>query len=70
MFESETLNYEVSTSNGTNKVTATPENETDTVTILVNGEEIENGTSATWRTGANVVEIIVNNTTYTVNVNK
>lgn len=70
MFESEVLNYTAATSNATNKVTAVPSNETDVVTVRVNGEVIENGTAATWREGVNDVEITVNNTVYTVEVTK
>lgn len=70
MFEHEVLNYTATTTNATNKINAVPNSETDVITVKVNGEEIANGTAATWREGENLVEITVNNTVYTVTVNK
>ncbi len=69
--------YTATTENATNKVTATPADETATVEILVGETEIENGASATWETGENVVTITVTDgtdptlsKTYTVTVTK
>lgn len=64
--------YTATTSNATNKVTATPTDETAEVEILVGETEVENGESATWDEGENVVTITVTGTTdetvYTVTV--
>ena len=64
--------YAATTTNATNKVTATPADETATVTILVGDTEIENGSSATWAPGENTVTITVTDGTvskvYTVTV--
>ena len=66
--------YTVTTSNNTNKVTATPEDETVEVTIMLGETEIENGTSATWSAGENELTITVSDgvdeTVYTVTVTK
>ena len=65
------LQYTATTENATNKVTATPTEEGDPVVIMLGETEIENGTSATWETGENVLEITVDGeTTYTVTVTK
>ena len=73
-FDPDVDEYAVSTSNDTNKITAVPEDEDATVTIEVNGEEIENGSAATWEDGENTVEITVEDGdltgTYTVTVTK
>lgn len=64
--------YTATTSNATNKITATPTDETAEVEILVGETEVENGESATWDEGENVVTITVTGTTdetvYTVTV--
>jgi len=66
--------YTATTSNATNKVTATPADETATVEILVGETEIENGASATWADGENTVTVTVTDGTvskaYTVTVTK
>ena len=66
--------YTATTSNDTNKVTATPADETATVEILVGETEIENASSATWELGENTVTITVTDGTvskvYTVTVTK
>lgn len=73
-FDPDVDEYAVSTSNDTNKITAVPEDEDATVTIEVNGEEIDNGSAATWEDGENTVEITVEDGdltgTYTVTVSK
>lgn len=71
-FASDTLEYTATTTNATNKVTATPTDDTAEVEILLGETEIENGSSATWAEGENVITITVTGTTdstiYTVTV--
>lgn len=71
-FASDTLEYTAITTNATNKVTATPTDDTAEVEILLGETEIENGSSATWAEGENVLTITVTGTTdstvYTVTV--
>ena len=66
------LEYTATTSNATNKVTATPTDDTAEVTIMLGETEIENASSATWEEGENVLTITVTGTTdetvYTVTV--
>lgn len=66
--------YTASTTNATNKITATAESETATVEITVGETAVENGSSATWQAGENVVTIKVTDgeaeKTYTVTVTK
>lgn len=66
--------YTATTANATNTITATPADEDAEVTITVGETEIENGSAATWETGANTVTIEVVNgavsKTYTVTVTK
>jgi hypothetical protein len=67
--------YTATTTNATNKVTATPTDPNATVKIVL-GEstEIENGSSAEWEVGDNVLTITVSggapDTVYTVTVTK
>ena len=71
-FASDVLEYTATTTNATNKVTATPADDTAEVEILLGETEIENGTSATWEEGENVLTITVtgtkSETVYTVTV--
>ena len=73
-FDSDTASYIATTSNATNTVTATPEGASATVTILNGKTSVENGTAATWATGANTLTVNVKNGTaekvYTVTVTK
>ena len=75
-FDSDVYEYVCSTSNSTNAVTATATKASDgaTVAILVNGNSLTSGGSATWSTGENTVVIKVTNDsvvkTYTVTVIK
>lgn len=66
------LEYTATTTNATNKVTATPTDDTAEVTIMLGETEIENGESATWEDGENELVITVTGTTdstvYTVTV--
>lgn len=75
-FSGTVTDYTASTTNSTNAITATPANPVDRVSIVVNGAVIQNGGSATWNEGGNVVTVTVTSfvnsasTTYTVNVTK
>lgn len=75
-FSPEVTEYTAATSNNTNKVTATLKDDADSVYIELNGEELENGTSASWETGENTLTITVTDsdteeeTVYTVTVTK
>lgn len=66
------MEYTAETSNATNKITATPKDETFTIEILNGETEIENGASATWAEGENTVTVTVsdgeNDNVYTVTV--
>lgn len=73
-FDPDTTEYTADTTNATNTITATPEDDGATVTILNGETPVENGTAATWSEGANTVTVTVKNGTaqkvYTVAVNK
>lgn len=73
-FDPDVSSYTANTTNATNTITATPENEAVTVTILNGDTPVENGQAATWVEGANTVTITVKNEAaqkvYTVSVNK
>ena len=73
-FDPETTEYATATTNATNKVTATAYDEDATVTIELNGEEIDNESSAEWEAGENEMTITAvngrNTMTYTVTVTK
>ena len=68
-----TTQYETTTSNATNTVTATPVTGA-TAVITVNGTEVHSGSSVTWQEGTNTVSVAVTNgsasKTYTVTVTK
>ena len=73
-FDPDVVSYTANTTNATNTITATPEDESATVTILNGETPVENGQAATWSEGANMVTITVKNGTaqkvYTVSVSK
>lgn len=73
-FDPGVLYYTATTTNATNKITATPADEEAEVVIMVNEEELENEGSAEWVEGDNAVVITVTNgeeeTVYTVTVTK
>ena len=73
-FDPDTTEYTANTTNATNTITATPEDDDATITILNGETPVENGTAATWSDGANTVTITVKNGTaqkvYTVTVTK
>ena len=70
----DTTEYTANTTNATNTITATPEDEGAEVTILNGETPVTNGSAATWNEGANTVTITVKNGTaqkaYTVTVTK
>ncbi len=73
-FDSAVLSYTATTSNATNKVTATLTDDTAELEILVGETEIENGSSASWAEGENTLTITVtgtaDETVYTVTVTR
>ena len=73
-FDPDTTEYTANTTNATNTITATPEDNDATVTILNGETPVVNGQAATWEEGANTVTITVKNGTaqkvYTVTVTK
>jgi uncharacterized Rossmann fold enzyme len=79
-FDSEILEYTVTTTDATNKVTATTDDPSAVIEIvLTNSEEedgvaVANGTAATWASGENVLTITVTDgdseTVYVVTVTK
>lgn len=73
-FDPDTTEYTANTTNATNTITATPEDEGAEVTILNGETPVTNGSAATWNEGANTVTITVKNGTaqkvYTVTVTK
>lgn len=73
-FDPDTTEYTANTTNATNTITATPEDDDATITIMNGETPVENGTAATWVEGPNTVTITVKNGTaqkvYTVVVTK
>ena len=74
-FDPDETEYTATTSNGTNKVTATPEDSSAAVEIKLNGDtDVPNGTAATWRDGDNTLTVRAagsgESRTYTVTVTK
>lgn len=72
-FSANVLNYEASTTNASDTVTATAADTDSTVKVLMGGTEQDG--AITWETGANMVTIIVSNgdaypTTYNIKVTK
>lgn len=73
-FDADVTEYAVTTSNASNKITATAD-EGVSIAITVNGDTLENEQSATWETGENIVTVVASAegttaTTYTVTVTK
>lgn len=60
-FDPDVVSYTANTTNATNTITATPEDDGATVTIRNGETPVENGTAATWAEGANTVTITVKN---------
>ena len=73
-FDPDVTEYTATTTNATNTITATPEDEGAEVSILNGETPVVNGTAATWQEGANTVTITVTNgaaeEVYTVTVTK
>lgn len=73
-FDPDVVSYTANTTNATNTVTATPEDDEASVTILNGETPVSNGAAATWAEGANTVTITVKNgeaqKVYTVAVTK
>lgn len=73
-FDPDVVSYTANTTNATNTITATPEDESAEVTILNGETPVTNGQAATWIEGANTVTITVKKDTaqnvYTVTVTK
>ena len=70
-FDPDVFDYTVTTSNATNKVTATASDPAAEVVIKVNDTEIDSGDTVTWESGENEVVITVTGettNTYTVTV--
>lgn len=59
-FSRTVTSYTTSTSNATNTINAIPANASAAIRVEVNGNEIDNGTSAIWQTGSNTVTVTVN----------
>lgn len=68
-FDSGVTSYTATTTNATNKITATAESGA-VILIEVNGVEHENGEPAEWDDGENTVVVTVGETIYTVVVTK
>ena len=75
-FASATKTYTAATTNATNTITATPSNAGSEIEIKVGDTPVDNGSAATWATGANTVTVKVTapdgttTETYTVTVTK
>lgn len=67
-FDSGVFDYTVNTPNASNKVTAVPMNEGADIVITNNGNVVNNGTSASWRTGENNLVIAVDGLEYNITV--
>lgn len=66
--------YAAETANATNTITAVAEDSGAEIAVTVNGEEVSNGSAATWADGENTLAVnVVNGTaekTYTATVTK
>lgn len=66
--------YTATTTNATNTITATAEDDDAEITILNGETPVTNGSAATWAEGANTVKVTVTNgaaqEVYTVTVTK
>mgnify|MGYP003291083896 CR=1 FL=1 len=75
-FAKETTTYTTATTNATNTITAAPSDAGAEISVQVNDAEVNNGSAATWKEGANTVKVTVtaaDGTTtkaYTVTVTK
>jgi hypothetical protein len=66
--------YDLSTTDATNTITATPVSNEASIAIDVDGTSVDNGNAATWSSGENIVTVTVTlgglTETYTVTVTK
>jgi hypothetical protein len=58
-FDSDVLEYTATTTNASNKITATATDPTAVISINLDGTAINNETSPTWASGDNIVTITV-----------
>lgn len=57
-FDASEKDYSATTTNASNKITATADNDA-IILVSVNGNAIDNGSSASWNVGSNLVTISV-----------
>lgn len=73
-FDADVTEYTAATSNATNTITATLNDNTADAVITVNGDSLTNGGSASWETGENKVNVTVtkgaSSKKYTITVTK
>lgn len=73
-FDADVTEYTATTSNATNTITATPNDDSADVVVTVNGDSLTNGGSASWETGENKVNVTVtkgaSSKKYTITVTK
>lgn len=69
-FDPRVLEYAANTTNATNKITVTVSDKGAVILITVNGVSHENGTSASWQDGENIVAVSVGGLVYAVIVTK
>ena len=73
-FDGDVTPYAATTTNATNTITATAEDDDAEITILNGETPVTNGSAATWAEGANTVKVTVTNgaaqEVYTVTVTK
>ncbi len=73
-FNPDVTGYTATTTNATNAITATPEDENASVSIVYGETSLESGKSAAWADGENIVTVKVTNghgeKVYTVTVMK
>lgn len=67
-FDEDTLEYTVTTTAATNKITATAEDENATVVIKNGTTTVENEGSASWSAGENTLTVTVSNGEYNTKV--
>lgn len=69
-FDPDVTEYTATTANASNKVTATPADETARVVIKKGETTVENGSNASWSSGANTLTVTVTDGTYPRTVTK
>ena len=58
-FDADVVSYTANTTNATNAITATLEDESATITILNGETPVANGAAATWEDGPNTVTMLL-----------